>query len=171
MNGIVYGIKDLSSDEIIYIGSTIMNLHSRKTAHKRDCFINQKDRLIYNYIRERTDREHFDEYFKFEELYSGEFETRQELRIKEQEFIKVKAPRCNQLKAFQSNEELKEYMRKYLREYHKTEKWREYKRKYDMTYNREYNKTEKQREYKREYLREWRRRKKLAQNSEKVYKK
>ncbi len=162
MNGIVYGIKDLSSDEIIYVGSTI-NLYSRKAVHKRDCFTKQRDLMVYNYIREKTDREHFDECFEFVELHSGEFETRQELRYKEQEFINDKAPRCNQVKAFLTNEELKDYKR----EYYKKEKWREYQQeyqhKYQPEYQREYHKTEKWREYQRERYH----RKKLARDSEK----
>lgn len=155
MNGIVYGIKDLSSEKIIYVGSTT-NLYMRKSGHISYCFTRQEDRLIYNYIREKTDREHFDECFAFEILYSGEFETRQELRIKEQEFIKDKAPCCNQCKAFQTEEELKEWYR--------SDKWRKYMREY----KREYDKTDKRRDYMREYLREWRR-KKLAQESKTLY--
>lgn len=141
MNGVIYGIKDLSSEEIIYIGSTT-NLYNRKRLHRCDCFTKQKELLVYNYIREKTDREHFDECFAYEILYSGEFETRQELRIKEQEFIKDKAPHCNQLKAFLSEAERQEYLQEYQCEYQRT-----------------YQKTEKW----RAYFREWRRRKKLAQ--------
>jgi hypothetical protein len=154
MNGIIYGIKDLLSEKIIYIGSTT-NLRKRKVKHRYDCFTKQKELLVYDYIRERTNRDQFDESFSFEELYSGEFETKEDLRMKENEFIKDKEPQCNQIKAFQSEDERQEYMRnyqktekirEYQREYYKTEKWREY-----------------QREYMREYMREWRRRKKLAQ--------
>lgn len=156
MNGIIYGIKDLSIEAIIYIGSTT-NLYNRKKRHRCDCFTKQKELLVYNYIRERTDREHFDECFAFEELYSGEFETKEDLRMKEEEFINDKEPQCNKIKAFQSEDERQEYMRNYR----KKEKWREY--------HREYYKTEKWREYYREYMREYqreyRRRKKLAQES------
>lgn len=102
------------------------------------------DRLVYNYIREKTDREHFDECFAYEILYSAEFETKQELRIKEDEFIKDKAPCCNQIKAFQTDDERQEYLHDYYKDYYKTNKWQEYKR---------------------EYLREWRRKKKLAKES------
>lgn len=156
MFGIVYGIKDLSNEKIIYVGSTT-NLYDRKAGHKRDCFTRQEDRLVYNYIREKTDRDHFDECFAFEELYSGEFETKQQLRMKEEEFITERAPQCNYRKAFQTEKEFKTYHREYQREYQKTDKQREY--------HREYQKTEKR----REYLREWRRKKKLAQESKTLY--
>lgn len=151
MEGIIYGIKEISSGEIIYIGST-NNLSKRKSLHKHDCFTMPKNRLICNYIRERTDREHFDENFSFEELYTNEFESKEELRMIEEKFIKEKMPCCNQIKAFRSEEELREYIKKYHREYQKTDKQREY--------HREYQKTDKIREYKREYLRNWRNNKK-----------
>ena len=106
--------------------------------------------MIYNYIREKTDREHFDKDFAFEVLYSAEFETKQELRVKEEDFIKKKAPCCNQVKAFLTNKKRKSYHCEYMREYQKTDK------------QREYHKTDKRREYMREYCREWRSRKKLA---------
>lgn len=135
MNGIVYGIKDVSSEEIIYIGSTT-NLYNRKVLHRHDCFTKQKEFLIYNYIRERTDREHFDECFTFEILYSAEFETRQELLSKEQEFIKDKTPRCNRIKAVQSEDERQKYLREYYRIYRKAEKQRKYMREYSREYRR-----------------------------------
>lgn len=152
MNGIIYGIRDLSSEETIYIGSTT-NLYNRKAGHISYCFTRQENRLIYNYIREKTDREHFDECFAFEVLYSGEFETKQELRIKEEEFITERAPQCNYRKAFQTEKELKTYRQEYQKKYSKTDK--------QQDYHRTYQKTEKR----RAYLRDWYRRKKLAQES------
>lgn len=148
MEGIIYGIKEISSEEIIYIGSTI-NLYNRKKSHKCNCFTRQLNLLVYNYIREKTDKEHFDEHFVFEVIFSGEFETKQELRIKENEFIKEKTPKCNNYKAFRTKEDLKKWHREYAKNYKYwlTEKWRDYQRKWHSNYR----KTSQRRDYMHEY--------------------
>jgi hypothetical protein len=106
MNGIIYGIREKSTGEIIYIGSTTKTLGDRRSNHLKACFILLKEDMpVYPYIRERCDKESFPEYFVFEPLFSGEFTDRTEVRKKEREYMEKFCPKCNKNRAYTSREE------------------------------------------------------------------
>ena len=151
MIGIVYCIREISSDKIIYIGSTI-NYYKRKAVHKTDCYKHEKQLPLYQYIHSVCpDKNDFDNYFRFDELEIVDIQNRKELRQIEEKYIRKNTGILNQKKAFQTKDELKEYRRDYSREYSKTEKQKEYHRDYSRDYSRENSKTEKQKEYHRDY--------------------
>lgn len=152
MEGIVYGIREISSDEIVYVGSTIQSLNKRKGGHLHYCFIKNSNFLVYRHIREITDKEHFNEHFVFEVLDTDEFNDRTELRIRERQLIEQLKPMCNIYKAFRSKEEK-------LEQYNE---WAKRNSDYLNDYYRKRNKSDHRREYMREYFRTYRARKKLA---------
>ena len=108
MTGIVYCIKEIASGQVIYVGSTTMLLSKRVKEHVRDCFTRVKQRPLYKYIRSKATKETFNNLFAFDVLYSGEFDTRQELLIKEREYMEKFNPKLNVNKPFRSKDEKKQ---------------------------------------------------------------
>lgn len=150
ISGIVYCIRELSSNAIIYIGSTTSKLSSRISSHKSDCYFAQRKTPIYEYIRSiATTKDQFDKYFVFDVLQSDTYQSAKELRKDENNFIANTPNLLNTMKSFQTKEELREYMKKY----------RSTHREQNKDYHREYRKSEKQLEYHREYMREYYRKK------------
>ena len=138
--GIIYCIREISNDKIIYVGSTVSKLKSRASSHKTDCYYFNKPYKIYQYIKNiAPDRKNFDKYFVFETLQTVNFDEKEELLKVEEQYLKTLPDLLNQQKAFQSEEELREYMHnyriehreknnEYYKKYSKSDKWREYHR-------------------------------------------
>ena len=129
-NGKIYKVTD-KNDNIIYIGSTKQKLKVRWNAHKLNCHEN-KIILIENYP----------------------CESREELRIYEQKFIDFykELGLVNQCKAYLSEEERKQYFKKY----DQSEKKKQYKKIYNQTDKRKeskkkYEQSEKCIEYRKKY--------------------
>lgn len=156
MEGIIYCIRDVSSGEIIYVGSTTLQLCKRCAVHLHKCFKDNIDYPVYKRIRETTDREGFYDHFTFEELYSGEFDDREALRMKEKEYIEEIKPSCNKNSAFVTDDERDEYQVKYRAEWYKNNKdyFKEWNKKNPNYRNEWYHKNiDHMRKYMREYMR------------------
>lgn len=154
MIGTIYCIREIATDKVIYVGSTISNLKKRISAHKTDCFIYKKPFPIYDYIRSViTAKEMFDKYFVFEILYMDVFNTKEDLFKTEEFYIKQYTDLLNKVKAFSTKQEKVEYMYDYRID----------NREKNNAYHREYRKTEKQREYHRKYMREYYHKRKITE--------
>tara|TARA_R110000787_G_scaffold286081_1_gene403275 strand:+ start:606 stop:1232 length:627 start_codon:yes stop_codon:yes gene_type:complete len=136
--GRIYKIINTDTNDIVYVGSTTQQLSHRYTKHKHKA-PNHKIILIENYP----------------------CNSKEELCMKEQQFIEQKTNLLNKLKAYRSEEQKKEYKkewRKNNKEYYiewcknnkeqikeKTKEWREENKKKYKEYQKEYrenNKTE-----------------------------
>lgn len=149
--GIIYGIKEISNDKIIYIGSTTLELKTRVSCHKTYCYSNYKSYPVYQYIRNiAPSKKDFDKYFVFETLQNVVFNDKKELLKLEEQYIKKIPDLLNTNKAFRTKDETLEYNRNYCIEH----------REQRNEYHNKYSKSEKQREYHRQYMREYNRRKK-----------
>ena len=104
-NGKIYKIID-SENKVIYIGSTTEQLCKRYSKHKHKA-IGNKIILLENFP----------------------CNSREELVKKEQEFIEQYDNLLNKIRAFNSEEQYKEYMKEYYKEYHK-EHPKEYNKEY-----------------------------------------
>ena len=139
MLGIVYCIREISNNKVIYVGSTVTTLARRKNHHKTYCYKYNEQRNIYKYIRAVCpNREDFDQYFIFEVLKTVIIDSRNELLKLEQDYI-LDNSALNQIKAFRTEQEIKEYNNKRNREYQNTDKWREYQREYKRDYRKRKN--------------------------------
>ncbi len=129
MKSTIYKIS-CKSPEIIdfYIGST-NNLINRIATHKIDC--KTKDNLLYTWINNYGG---FNNWI-FTTLEEVECETYEEQLLKEREWIEKEMPTLNTYKPFRSDNEKKEYQKKYMEENRY-----KYKGKY-LEKNREYNNT------------------------------
>lgn len=109
MKGIIYCIKEISTGEIIYIGSTTLPLLKRKNLHISASYNGNKDMPVYQYIRDNTDgkKENFDIVFSFSELQALDFEDKQLLYKLEREYIDKVKPICNINKPYVTDEERK----------------------------------------------------------------
>lgn len=114
MKGIIYCIKEISTGEIIYIGSTTLPLLKRKNLHISASYNGNKDMPVYQYIRDNTDgkKENFDIVFSFFELQALDFEDKQSLHKLEREYIDKIKPICNISKPYITEEERKLYYEK-----------------------------------------------------------
>lgn len=140
MIGIVYCIREISSDKIIYVGSTTHTLQQRKSHHKTYCYKYEDQRLIYQYIHSVCpDKNDFDNHFVFELLETLTINERNELRALEEKYIREIPTVLNSIKAFRTEQEFKEYNNKRSREYQKTDKWRDYQREYKREYRKRKN--------------------------------
>jgi hypothetical protein len=99
MKGYIYGIRDTRDERLIYIGSTQQRLLCmRKGDHTKP---STKKRPIHLYV---ADHGGWD-FFRFECLYEGEFETVTDLRKTEQEWITRFNPPQNHQRAYLSREQ------------------------------------------------------------------
>lgn len=110
MKGIIYCIKEKISDELLYIGSTKMTLKQRIKEHRRDCFIRIKNAPIYQYIRQKSDKDCFSDNFIFEVISEREYESRQELYKDERHWLDKLNPSLNKNRPFRSKQEKKQQM-------------------------------------------------------------
>ena len=146
-NGKIYKIINTENNQIVYIGSTVEQLCKRYAKHKHKA-PNHKIILIQNYP----------------------CNSKEELCMKEQEFIEQNTNLLNKYKAFRSEEQKKEYEKEYKKEYNKDkikEQNKEYREKnkdkikeYQKEYNKEYykayyeNNKEQEKERQKAYYRE-----------------
>ncbi len=121
MEGIIYCVRELSTNEIIYIGSTT-NLHKRVIKHMSDCFnCNSKsyNKELYRYVRTVVNEKAiFYHYFTFETLYKGIFADTDELRKAEDDYIGEIKPKYNIIKAYLSEEEYRLYANEQMKKFY-----------------------------------------------------
>lgn len=114
MLGIIYCIREISSDEVLYVGST-NDFDNRRREHKYRAFHTDCSSPIYKYIREKCSPDDFYENFKLEQLYSGEFNSLEERRAMERSFMEKLNPSLNKNKAKDTPEERAEYRKNWNR--------------------------------------------------------
>lgn len=148
----MYKIVDTRNNQIVYIGKT-NNFDNRKSNHFSQ------------------DKQHVDKYMldegrsNFEmTIIQDNIETNDEAIRLEDSYITEYQPLMNKQRSGNVfNDDPKQYMKDYKREYEKTDKRRKY--------IREYQKSEKWKDYQREYQRQYYHRKKTEkQNSNQVIK-
>ena len=155
---IIYKIicNDESQCSEIYVGSTA-DFTTRKSLHKSNC--NNQNQKSFNYKIYQTIRDNGGwknwTMIPIEELKQN---TKREAEIKEEQYRKELKASLNMVKAYQSEEELKQYRQKYDKQYYDENK--KQKKEYDKQYydenkkqKKEYNK--KYREQNREYYNEY----------------
>lgn len=151
MKGIVYCIKELSTGDVIYVGSTTKLLCQRKGGHIAACYsddIRRNSCDAYRYIRSKTSRETFNKFFIFETLYKCEVNSSEELRAMEDTYINMyKGTVLNMNAAHQTEEQRKEQRKKASDKYessHKeqrraaTKEWRDNSKDHISLYGKEY---------------------------------
>ena len=157
MKGLIYCIKELSTGEILYVGSTTMLLCERKGAHLTMCFAKLRNSPLYVYIREKCDsRKHFKDIFSFYIIKEVDTDSREELRKIERSVIEELKPRLNTNRAYRSKDDLKNDNKEL------NMKWRKEHPKEHCERVMKWQKAhyESYREYQREYQREYYHRKK-----------
>lgn len=115
MKGIVYCIKELSTGDVIYVGSTTQLLRCRKSAHKYNCYCSNpklNSVPVYEYIRSKASKSEFYSKFIFETLICGDFND-DDLHVQENCYIKQLKPLYNCRQAFSSEEEKKANAKKW----------------------------------------------------------
>jgi hypothetical protein len=122
MRGIIYCIKQKEKDynSPIYIGST-KDFYKRKGTHKSNCYNTNRKHYnikLYQYIRENGG------WNTFEMLEIGvvDYETEEELKIEEQKWINDLGGNLNDIKAYRSIEEKKEYERQHRKQHYEKHK-------------------------------------------------
>ena len=109
MRGIIYCIKESGKgyDSPIYIGST-NDYYKRYIHHKSIC--NIKTIKLYQYIRENGGWDNFE----MLEIGVVDYETSEELRKEEQKWIEDLGATLNDIRAYRSSEEQKQYQKEYM---------------------------------------------------------
>lgn len=117
MNCFIYSIKEKSTNELIYVGSST-NLKNRLYAHKSACYnknSKQKDFALYQYISNiAKTRKEFDSFFELNKICMFEIESIYDSKRKEYEqyYISLLKPKCNMIKACRTYEDELESSRK-----------------------------------------------------------
>ena len=157
--GMIYTIRNIKDDTLIYVGSTINTLSKRFDAHKRCCKNGKNNISLYNYIE---NNDWYDWYIELYEMYSCS--NKRELERREGEVIreigtvnKNVAGRSPKQYREDNADKLKERDKKYYEQ--NVDKVKEYQKEY-----REQN-ADKVKEYQKEY-REQNADKKKEQNKE-----
>lgn len=162
----VYGITEIKTGEVIYIGSTT-NTYKRFKSHIHNCFVEDTKIPVYDYIRATCEaKKDFDKYFKFEILDTVMVNDSKTLRTYENEYIRGYKPKYNKRAAAGALAGFGSYDFKRVvsdPEYH--EAWMKYQREY----HRNYVKDDARRERHNEYSRLWRKRQK-EEREEKIEK-
>ncbi len=119
IQGIVYSINELSTNKIIYVGST-NNLKLRINNHLYFCYTLKKEYPIYKHLRAiAVTKDDFYRYFEFKILYTDNCKSIKELHEIEQQFLcKYNETILNAQKAFRSEQERLEYHKKYMNKYY-----------------------------------------------------
>jgi hypothetical protein len=161
-----YIIYRIQINDYIYIGST-KNFTIRKSQHKRDCN-NGKDLLVYRTIRENGGWD----CCSMVPIREIDVETILQAHIvEEEERVKYNA-QMNVRRAFQTNEQKKDYYRtdkrkEYARQYQQSDKYKEYERQRSQTDEyKEYQRQRNQTDERKEYRRQWYLAKKAEQSSQ-----
>lgn len=112
--GHIYRIHHVSDPNSFYIGSTKEPLIRRLQKHKTDAKRNpQKKRKFYEYLRQHNYND-----FRIQAIASVEYETKQDLRIAEDEAIRRLKPALNVNKAVRNHEDIKESNVKYYKSHY-----------------------------------------------------
>jgi len=144
--------KLITPDNYYYIGSTCCKYLSQRLSVHRSNAPKYPNRKIYKRIKDFTD-------VKIILLLNYPCKkSKEELHAKEQEFINLNRDDhlcLNSIRAFLTEEEKKEYMRKYKREYQQKPKNKQHIRKYMQEYMREYEQQPSRKEYMQKYMQEY----------------
>lgn len=149
---LIYAIKESSTGEIVYIGSTKQTLSRRITHHLTYAFVEKYskswDRKLYTHIRETCDRKSFYDYFEVEILKTADVGSRTEKLMMEREYIDKYNPRDNDEMPYATDDEKAEQKRKGSKKWYRNnkDKKRELNRRWDKNNS----------ERKRELNRMWR---------------
>lgn len=124
----VYGIQDISTGEIVYVGSTTKKVDKRISCHLSYAFCKDSDIPVHRYIRTVTEgvRDNFKERFNVLSLYSADVTNKSQIREKEEGFIRMYKPQCNQKKAYLDSESKQSYMKDWFHD--NRDKWNAYQR-------------------------------------------
>jgi len=115
--GYIYKLESSFEDPGIYVGST-KDMRTRKNQHKYDCNNPNDSKYnlkVYQYIR---DYGGWSNWFMLT-LEEFEYETKEQLRDREQYWIKELKPNLNGQDAVQDKERLKDYHKKHNKKYKK----------------------------------------------------
>jgi len=111
----IYAIRELSNNEILYIGST-NNLYNRAKSHRSACYCKSAkahDNELYTYMRSKCpDRKEFNKVFEITELYKGECDNETERYRIEAGFIIEMSPVFNKNVPSCSQKEYKDLYKK-----------------------------------------------------------
>lgn len=173
MKGIVYCIKEISTGEIIYVGSSKMSLSKRKWYHLNHCFNKLVNTKLYNYLRSITDKNGFDTLFTFEELYNAQVNDIKELHKLERGYFEKYKPSLNAIKPYRTEKEKYEYKHRDRSEDRKQyysdnsesikEKAKQYyQENHDLVITRCRESRQRHRESYNAYMREYRKKKKIG---------
>ena len=140
-----YIIYKIQIKDFIYIGST-QNFTIRKAAHKRSCIYESQTNhncLVYRTIRDNGGWD----CCTMVPIKEIEVETKTQARIAEEAVRIEYNAQMNMIRAYQTEEELKEYCLQWNRQYNQTEERKEYMKQY----NKQYQQLDSYKNYKREY--------------------
>ena len=146
-NCCIYKIEHIKNDTLIYVGHTT-NFKQRKAQHKKCCNneSNKKFNLkLYTMIRENGGFK----MFKMIEVEKYLCNDRREAERRENEVMKELKTSMNTRKSFRTEEDRKQYIKKYYEENKDKPKHKDNKKQYNKEY-REKNK-EKEKQYHKEY--------------------
>lgn len=154
----VYKITDIRTDEIIYIGKTC-DFNRRKSEH-----LTQNKQCVDKHMADEG-RENFEMSIIQDDITNNDTAVKTEdaciveyqpIMNKQRSGHIEKDDPERYMRDYHSTEKYRNYQGDYQRDYQKSEKWRDYQRDYYSTdkwrdYHKEYNKSEKYREYQRQY--------------------
>jgi len=119
----IYAIKESSTGEVIYIGSTTKKLSERIPQHLTYAFnenySKKWNRYLYKHMREKCDRKSFYDYFNVELIYTCEVSNKSEKLMVEREYVDKYNPKDNVIKPYATDYEKKEQHRKACRKWKK----------------------------------------------------
>lgn len=141
--GRIYKIYKIDEPEKFYIGSTIKTLAERLSDHQNKSKNLDDNRIFYKAVREGDGWDNF----QIELIQDYLCFNRDELRMKEDEYIRELKPCYNEMRAYLSEEERKDFQKEYQ------EKHKEEIAKYKKEYNKEYRERHKEKitKYRKEY--------------------
>ena len=171
MKGTIYGIRSVSDNNVIYVGSTV-DFERRKRDHINVCYGHYKSSNlpVYSHIREIcSDRENFNDYFIFDMLAEVEADNRRQIKAVENEYIEKLSPKYNVNRAYVSRETYLAEERERVKTLYDTstgyaEKMRAMNKKWFEDHPNYYKAwSEKNKEKRREYSRKYKVKKKKVQ--------
>lgn len=117
---LIYKIQHIEKLELLYIGSTT-NFIKRKAQHKENCMHSNYKKYNYPIYKMIRDNEGWD-YFKMTIIKEFPCNSKTELLIEEDKLMLELKSNMNKLKAYLSEDEKKEYFRKYSENYRNNNK-------------------------------------------------
>jgi hypothetical protein len=118
INGKIYKIQNKFNPKLFYIGSTIQALNERLSVHKLDS--KTKNSTLYNVVRNTNGWKNYNMIL----IKDFACNDREELYKEEQVYINALQPTMNEKNAYTTEEEKKECMKEYIKEYYENNKKR-----------------------------------------------